>query len=841
MLKIKIILTIFLSLISVNFVFAEEVSLDGWIWSDTVGWVSLKSNQNDITGESEYGVKINFEENEVGVYEDGTIVDNSYGWSDNLGWIDFSPDNISTAPSEPKDLIKYNQNTREITGWVRAVNGIGSDIGWIKFGGTGAYQDATEYKYEVKRLDQKDILQGSTLVEDYNKLSCNFDGYAWGSTVIGWLDVSPQFDNTYSSMKFDEDSGCKRPYFNEFKTEETDLKVIKNADGTKLTWEDSGDVAYYKLEANITYNPFNLTPDETGNGKLLDNTGGITSNSTNLSGSTNEFTVKPVNLIGGKVRYVLKAYNKFGDEYESNSIEITVSYELVVKAWPNIRYISNQNKLNIFTSIESGPLDLGNYKISLCKEGTGINNPCEPLKDSNGVDIPPVNYAVSQVTNDDGVVFSPTKCPGQAGCQNFKDISNIVKIPFVTPPNLSNLEFNPTPNIVSLDGWIWSDTVGWISLKSNQNDITGESAYGLKMNFPVDEKGIYTNGTIVNNSYGWSDNIGWIDFSPDDINTAPSESKDLIKYNQNTREITGWARAVNGIGSDIGWIRFGGSGAYPDGTEYKYEVKRLDQDIAPCSFDGYAWGSTVIGWLDVSPQSGGIYSSMKFDEDSGCKKLNSLEFTNTVNINNIATQPVTKSEKGIELEWNSVSDVAYYKIKVNRVDVITQIEPIPTGKDKKDCMIYHTRDSDGKVVTCNTNYIDLPGNLTKYTVYPINLEGGKVEYSLEAYNKFGDKIDSDNKLNVISSYIDSYQYTDPDGNTTIGTLEEIFDKIDSEPIVFKNVAIPSDIDALGVFTLNVIAEYTDNDPSNGVVPYSKEGITLTIRNIGYKKYKEISP
>ena len=135
---------------------------------------------------------------------------------------------------------------------------------------------------------------------------------------------------------------------------------------------------------------------------------------------------------------------------------------------------------------------------------------------------------------------------------------------------------------INLSGYAWSDNVGWISFSGTN--------YGVVLN----------NTTKQLVGYAWSDNIGWIKFGGlSGFPTGAGTVSDNAQINS-TNHLVGWARACAGSADGQcgtasrtdgwdGWISLGG-------TNYEISLIHDSKD-----FDGYAWGSDVIGWIDFSP------------------------------------------------------------------------------------------------------------------------------------------------------------------------------------------------------------------------------------------------
>lgn len=123
-----------------------------------------------------------------------------------------------------------------------------------------------------------------------------------------------------------------------------------------------------------------------------------------------------------------------------------------------------------------------------------------------------------------------------------------------------------------ITGYAWSDTIGWVSLNG--------SNYGLIAD---------TNGKI--SGYAWSDSIGWITANESELSGCPSNP---CRAKIQGGSLTGWLKALAGgsaqSGGWDGFISLSGSG---------YGVTQTGATI-----DGFAWGGTVVGWLDFDATTG---------------------------------------------------------------------------------------------------------------------------------------------------------------------------------------------------------------------------------------------
>lgn len=155
-------------------------NVSGWAWSENIGWISFNCLNTDACGLVNYGVRV----------ADGTGHFSGYAWSENIGWINFAPlTERNRYPSEPFYSATLNFDTGQVTGWARAcavfAAGCSGDLkpeserggwdGWIKMAG--------------QSFNERRELLGSWNVvrTTIGPGVCQFEGYAWGGEVIGWI------------------------------------------------------------------------------------------------------------------------------------------------------------------------------------------------------------------------------------------------------------------------------------------------------------------------------------------------------------------------------------------------------------------------------------------------------------------------------------------------------------------------------------------------------------------------------------------------------------------------------------------------------------------------------
>lgn len=188
------------------------------------------------------------------------------------------------------------------------------------------------------------------------------------------------------------------------------------------------------------------------------------------------------------------------------------------------------------------------------------------------------------------------------------------------------------PNVY---GWAWSENIGWISFNCNNyydnnnpsalsNRCSG-SNYGTDIT--IKEGQSIRGGDLgIFSGYAWSDNIGWISFNLSETGDPPAPP-----YQTGTPHlaqvdfpisppvrpappggwVSGWARALSAqadpTGGWDGWIKLGGD----IGNRKNWEV-RIETNVQPLEFKGWAWGSDVVGWVSFNCQNEGSCGTSKY-------------------------------------------------------------------------------------------------------------------------------------------------------------------------------------------------------------------------------------
>jgi len=142
-----------------------------------------------------------------------------------------------------------------------------------------------------------------------------------------------------------------------------------------------------------------------------------------------------------------------------------------------------------------------------------------------------------------------------------------------------------------LNGWAWSSNIGWISFNSADS-----GAGGSPYNVFVNDSGNF-------GGYAWSPNIGWISFNSADLSGCPGVI--TAHVSTSTGSVTGWARAIAGVGRTDGWdgcIELSGTN-HPTGDITGAGGVTYDRNTG--IFKGFAWGD-VVGWISFSPTLIGV-------------------------------------------------------------------------------------------------------------------------------------------------------------------------------------------------------------------------------------------
>jgi hypothetical protein len=171
--KIIILILVFLFL---GIAFANQAkagsqdNVSGWAWSENIGWISFNCTNQGSCATVDYGVNIG---------SDGIL--SGYAWSENIGWISFNQADLSGCPSGTC-RAEVDLATGEVSGWARALSYGGGWDGWIHLRGSS-------YGVSI----------------DFSTSPKEFEGWAWGGEVIGWISFNcdnPETGNVCSTSNY---------------------------------------------------------------------------------------------------------------------------------------------------------------------------------------------------------------------------------------------------------------------------------------------------------------------------------------------------------------------------------------------------------------------------------------------------------------------------------------------------------------------------------------------------------------------------------------------------------------------------------------------------------------
>lgn len=146
-------------------------------------------------------------------------------------------------------------------------------------------------------------------------------------------------------------------------------------------------------------------------------------------------------------------------------------------------------------------------------------------------------------------------------------------------------------------GYAWSETIGWLSF--NNTNTGGPTDYGVSLDA----------STLEFSGYAWSEHIGWVSFNPAELTGCPQgnckATLDIVN-----KKVNGWARVLSPVGDPQGggwdgWIRLSGTttNSLPYGVTWNPWTRE---------FEGYAWGSDVMGWLSFNCKNNSVCGASNY-------------------------------------------------------------------------------------------------------------------------------------------------------------------------------------------------------------------------------------
>jgi hypothetical protein len=152
-------------------------------------------------------------------------------------------------------------------------------------------------------------------------------------------------------------------------------------------------------------------------------------------------------------------------------------------------------------------------------------------------------------------------------------------------------------------GWLWSGTIGWISMNCTNTSTCATVDYGVTL---TDVEGMF--GWADMTGWAWSETLGWICFGTTCTGTTPEGIASYAQFRDDFSgkqdQLWGWAK-VDALGDD-GWISLNCENMSECATSNYYVG--LDNDTGrfdtPAFNDNWAWSMTNdvtgAGWVDFS-------------------------------------------------------------------------------------------------------------------------------------------------------------------------------------------------------------------------------------------------
>ncbi|MFA7192101.1 MAG: hypothetical protein WC089_02265 [Candidatus Paceibacterota bacterium] len=200
-----------------------------------------------------------------------------------------------------------------------------------------------------------------------------------------------------------------------------------------------------------------------------------------------------------------------------------------------------------------------------------------------------------------------------------------------------------------LSGSAWSGNVGWISFNCGDIGACGNGSFKVTVN----------DSTKLLSNYAWNDNLGWIHFDPTLASCPAGNTVALcapkIGSMTSATTLSGFAKVLSGNGSTSlpgfsGFIDLSG-----------VSVAAAGNSTMPRNMSGYAWGSDVVGWIDmsgvkISGSTGNMYISLSASKYVVSESSNQvlLSFFNSLNTSTTVAPTACTASKTV----NGVSQAA---------------------------------------------------------------------------------------------------------------------------------------------------------------------------------------
>lgn len=192
------------------------IDLNGYMWSSTIGWISLNCKTgglggSDVCDDSDYKVTISSIGNLSG-----------FAWSSNIGWIRFGGLNATTFPTtggvaavNAQVAGNYSTDatlTLAFDGWARACAGITPNTETCPSIGTNSKAGGWDGWIALRGTNfQLRFQSDGTMFVDNEAGTTNKDGFFWGSTNVGWIAADAGMTWSQVSATLIGDNGCIIP------------------------------------------------------------------------------------------------------------------------------------------------------------------------------------------------------------------------------------------------------------------------------------------------------------------------------------------------------------------------------------------------------------------------------------------------------------------------------------------------------------------------------------------------------------------------------------------------------------------------------------------------------
>ncbi|MEK7164915.1 MAG: hypothetical protein AAB779_03125, partial [Patescibacteria group bacterium] len=220
-------------------------NINGFVWAYTIGWISLSCQNTNPP--IDYGADINFDAGP-------TALMSGYGWSSNVGWVDFQPSGpYPTAPNHGALFTRTagpaTSTVGTITGWAK-IDSLGGN-GWIKLGPLDI--SGTDYGAQI----------GSNRA---------FSGWSWNGGDNIDADAEPERGAGWISWQGDEYGGGAVARW--FETLYGDIYSGGNI-GAIFSPPAARYSATYLIQANGTIDPVTIISNAGGGAPYVDENFGV--------------------------------------------------------------------------------------------------------------------------------------------------------------------------------------------------------------------------------------------------------------------------------------------------------------------------------------------------------------------------------------------------------------------------------------------------------------------------------------------------------------------------------------------------------------------------------------